>query len=205
MENKDFLEEDYIKEERIINAIWANIFGLIVLATAILVFGVPFYFLWPEKFANIQIINPIMRSNEEKIMIVKNIGISFLILLPLIGLHELIHGVFFLIFTRNKFKSIKFGIMPASKLFSPYCHCNERLKINHYRIATIMPLIIMGFIPTIISIIIGNIILLFWGILFIIVACGDILIVFKTLREKKDSWVLDHPTEGGFFIYKKIK
>jgi len=204
MENEDFLEENYIKEEITINIVWANIFGVIVLVIAILLFGIPFYFLWSEKFMNIKIINPIMGSPSQKIMAFKNIAISLLILFPLIVIHELIHGIFILVFAKNRLKSIKFGIMPASKLFTPYCHCMEKLKINHYKIVVIMPLIIMGIIPTIISIIIGNIFLLFWGIICIIAAGGDILVFLKTLKQKRDSWIFDHPTKAGFYIYKKI-
>jgi len=193
MKNEVFLEDNYTKEEIIVNIVWANIFGVIVLIIAILLFGIPFYSLWHEKIINIQ-----------KIMAIKNFAIYLLLLFSLIFIHELIHGIFFIIFTKNKLKSIKFGFMSAKKLFTPYCHCREKLKIRHYRIAIIMPLIIMGIIPTITSIIIGNIFLLFWGIICIMAACGDILIFIKTLKQKRDSWVFDHPTEAGFYIYKKI-
>jgi len=203
MENRDFLEENYIKGEIIVNIVWANIFGVIVLIIAILLFGIPFYILWHEKFLNVQMINLIMNSPAQIIMAVKNLAIYLLILFILIVIHELIHGIFISIFAKNRFKSVKFGIAPARKLFSPYCHSKEKLKINHYRIVVIMPLIIMGIIPTIISIIIGNLFLLFWGIIFIMAAGGDALIFLKTLKQKGDSWIFDHPTEPGFYAYKK--
>jgi hypothetical protein len=44
--------------------------------------------------------------------------------------------------------------------------------------------------------------LLFWVIICIIAACGDILIFHKTIKQKRDSWIFDHPAEAGFFIYK---
>jgi len=200
MENEIFLEENYIKEEITVNIVWANIFGVIVLVMAILLFGIPFYFLWHENFTNIQIIN----LPNQSIMAVKNLAIFLLFFFTLIFIHELIHGIFFFIFVKNKIKSIKFGIMPADKLFTPYCHCREKLRIDHYRIAIMMPLIIMGIIPSIFSMIIGNQFLLFLGIICIMAACGDILIFLKTLRQKRDSWIFDHPTEAGFFIYKRI-
>jgi hypothetical protein len=43
MDNEIFIEENCIKEEATVNLIWANIFGLIVLAVAALFFGIPFY------------------------------------------------------------------------------------------------------------------------------------------------------------------
>jgi len=204
MENEVFLEDNYSKEEIIVNIVWANIFGVFVLIIAILLFGIPFYSLWHEKFINIQIINSIINSSTQIIMAIKYFAIYLLLLFSLIFIHELIHGISFIIFTKNKLKSIKFGFMSVKKLFTPYCHCREKLKIRHYRIAIMMPLIIMGIIPTITSIIIGNIFLLFWGIICIMAACGDILIFLKTLKQKRDSWIFDHPTEAGFYIYKKI-
>jgi hypothetical protein len=66
-----------------------------------------------------------------------------------------------------------------------------------------MPMIIQGIIPAIISIIIGSTDLLFWGILFIVAGAGDILMFLKTLKEKKDSWLFDHPSEAGYYIYRK--
>jgi len=149
MEKEDFLEENYIKEEIIVNIVWANVFGIIILIIVILLFGIPFYFLWSDKWS-IQIINPIMGSASQHIMALKKLAITLLILYPLTA----IHGIFIVIFAKNRFKSIKFGIAPARKLFSPYCHSKEKLKINYYKIVIMMPLIIMGIIPTIISIII---------------------------------------------------
>ena len=203
MKNEVFLEENYTKEEIIVNIVWANIFVVIVLIISIILFGIPFYSLWHEKFMNIKIINLIINSPIQIIITIKNFAIYLLILFSTIFIHELIHGIFFIIFSKNKFKSIKFGFMSVKKLFTPYCHCREKIKINHYRIAIIMPLIIMGIIPTIISIIIGNLFLLFCGIICIMAACGDILIYQKTLKQKRDSWIFDHPTEAGFYIYKK--
>jgi hypothetical protein len=198
MENED----NFIKEKITINMLWANIFGIIVLLIAILLFGVTFYSIWKEKFTDLQIINLITASYEQKIMFVKTRFVYILVLIPLVVAHELIHGVFFSIFVKNKFKSIKFGIMPAQKLFSPYCHCKEKIKINHYRIEIIMPLIVLGIIPTIISIIIGKTVLLFFGIILIACASGDILIFIKTLKEKNNIWIYDLPTDGGYYIYR---
>jgi hypothetical protein len=204
MENENFLGENYIKEEIIINIVWANIFSIIVLIAAILLFGIPFYFLWHEKITNIQIINPMEITIDQILIVGKYTAIYLLVLVSIVFFHELIHGIFILIYAKNGFKSIKFGIMPAEKLFTPYCHCKELLKIKHYRIVIIMPLMIMGIIPTIISIIIGNLFLLFLGIICIMAACGDILIFLKSLKQERDSLIFDHPTEAGFYIYKKV-
>ena len=201
MRNINLIEEKYTKEEIIINIIWANLFGIIVLIIALIIFGIPYFLFWHEKIFNINT-NISMNFYDKLLLLLKNIGFMFLILFPGIILHELIHGIFFAIFSENKFKSVKFGIMPAKKLFSPYCHCKEVLNIKHYQIAIIMPLIILGLIPAIISIFNGNILFFLWGIIFIVAGCGDILIFIKTLREEKDSIILDHQSEAGYYVYK---
>ncbi|MDR1325148.1 MAG: DUF3267 domain-containing protein [Treponema sp.] len=198
MENV-FFEDDYIKEEVVISILWANIFAFILLVIAIAVFGIPFFMIWDEKYSMSIGINTTMSLQER----IKNVAIALLILIPGIIAHELIHGIVYTIFAKNRFKSVKFGIMPAKKLFTPYCCCKERLKINHYKIALMMPLIILGIIPATISIILGNGFLLLWGIVFTTAGSGDILIFIKTLKEKKGSWILDHSTEAGYYVYKK--
>jgi hypothetical protein len=201
MRNINLIEEKYTKEEIIINIIWANIFGIIVLIIALVIFGIPFILFWHENIFTINT-NISMDIYDKLLLLLKNIGFMFLIILPGIVLHELIHGIFFAIFSENKFKSVKFGIMSAKKLFSPYCHCKELLNIKHYQIAIIMPLIILGIIPAIVSIFNGNILLFFWGIIFITAGSGDILIFIKTLREIKDSIILDHQSEAGYYVFK---
>jgi len=201
MRNINLIEEKYTKEEILINIIWANIFGIIVLIIALIIFGIPYFLFWYENILNINI-NISMNFYNKLLLLIKNVSFMFLILFPGIILHELIHGIFFAVFSENKFKSVKFGIMPAKKLFSPYCHCREVLNIKHYQIAIIMPLIILGLIPSIVSIFIGNILLFFWGIIFIAAGSGDILIFIKTLKEKKDSIILDHQSEAGYYVFK---
>jgi hypothetical protein len=132
-----------------------------------------------------------------------NSGFILLILIPGIIIHELIHGVFFMIYTKKGLKSIKFGIMPVNKLFTPYCNCIEKIKIKHYRIAVIMPTIIIGIVPAMVSLFIGNLALFIYSIIFIGSGAGDILIIMKTIKEKNNTWVLDHPSECGFYIYRQ--
>ena len=199
MEN-NFIEENYIKEEVKINAIWANVFAFIVLAVAVVLFGIPFYMVWLKNVSMNRIYDTAMSLQTQLI----NFAIGLSVLILGIVVHELIHGVFFALFVENRFKSIKFGIMPASKLFSPYCHCKNKLRINHYRIGGIMPLVILGIVPAVISIIIGNLLLLYFGIFFTMAAAGDILVFIKLMKEKKDTWIFDSPTEIGFDVYRLL-
>jgi len=127
----------------------------------------------------------------------------FLLLLTLgIILHELIHGLTWARYTEKGFKSMKFGVLWT--MLTPYCHCKEPLRVRQYLVGAIMPAIFLGLIPAVISILIGNLGILVFGIFFTMVAAGDFLIINLLRKEKMDNLVQDHPSEAGCFIYRKI-
>ena len=88
---------------------------------------------------------------------------------------------------------------------TPYCHCKEPLKVKHYIIGAITPAIFLGFIPSVLAIVIGNIGILIFGVFFTMAACGDFLVINLIRRGNKDDLVQDHPSEAGCFIYRKDK
>ena len=191
MDNDNFPEEKRINGKEKINVFIANAFGLLLFFG--LWFSLPklFWFLWPGRSISILLFPSLVRMFEPGItsVIISVIVVLLLVFVPMAIIHEFIHGFFFAIFCNNKFKSVKLGIMPARKLFTPYCRCIDPIKIGFYRIAGIMPLIILGLFPIAISFVIGNGALLSVGIIGITLACGDILMFFKTLKYKKDNWI----------------
>ena len=190
------LSKDYQKEKLTINLYWANIFSFLILVPIALIFGLPYYLLWIDD------IDAFFSLWKDEI---SSIGLLGFFLVPIFGviIHELIHGLTWARYTDNGFKSIKFGVL--WKMLTPYCHCKEPLRVKHYVMGAIAPAIILGFIPSVISIIIGNFGLLIFGLLFTVVAAGDFLIINLLRKENKDDFVEDHPSEAGCYIYRKIK
>jgi len=88
-------------------------------------------------------------------------------------------------------------------MFTPYCHCKEPLKVKHYIFGAIAPAIILGIIPSVLAILIGNLKLLIFGIFFTMAAGGDILMINLIRKENMNDLVLDHPSEVGCYIYRK--
>ena len=122
-------EEKYKKEKMTINVYWGNVFAILLFIPTILIFGLPFYFIWKDKY-----------HFEEFSWSNLSVGplpalIFFVLVILGIIAHELIHGITWAIFTKNGFKSIKFGIM--LKMLTPYCHCKEPLKVNQYALGGI--------------------------------------------------------------------
>lgn len=127
-------------------------------------------------------------------------NLMLLLVAQIIGLavHELIHGITWACFAEHGFRSISFGVNP--KQFMIYCHCSDPLKIRHYVIGALMPCFLLGVIPVIVSYFNGNAALLIFGVVFIVLALGDILIVWTIRKEKPNCKVLDHPKEPGCYI-----
>lgn len=111
-------------------------------------------------------------------------------------IHELLHGLTWGLFAKKGLKSIKFGM--KWKYLTPYCHCKEPLKVKHYKIGGAMPLLLMGIVPSIIGLLVGNGAVLSIGIFFTWAAGGDIIALFMLNKLENNVYVSDHPEKMGF-------
>lgn len=196
---EDYKElEGYSKELRIINLVKANIFAIFAMFPIVLIYGIPYYLVWSKNFTFVSF-REVIRHNYIGVF-----GSTISILLVMVFgiiIHELIHGITWARYTKNGYKSIKYGVL--WKMLTPYCHCKEPLLVKQYIIGAITPGIILGLFPAIYSILTGNIGFLIFGIMFTIAALGDLLIINLLRKENMNSFVLDHPSEAGCFIFIK--
>ena len=174
----------------------ANSILLLLIIPVSAIFILPFYLLWQDALP---------ANAEELLLFLKSFVntklILFLIYLIMgIVLHELIHGAIWALFAKRGWKSIKFGFL--WQYLTPYCHCYDELKMKYYLLGALSPAIILGFIPAILSLFIGNVSLLLLGIFFILTAVGDILISIELFKESFDDVVMDHPDLPGCYIKK---
>ncbi|WP_411812355.1 DUF3267 domain-containing protein [Chryseobacterium scophthalmum] len=189
--------ENYTEKKLTIDLKKANIYSLKILLYSCVVFLIPYVFLWQYQFSFEYFTATFKRLIEKYTFLSGFIPLFFMVLG--IVLHELIHGLTFLPFCKNGFKSIKFGFL--KQYLTPYCHCKEPLKLKYYRIGVIMPAIILGFLPSVWAIFTGNFYLLCFGIFFIMGAAGDFMILMTLKNENSEDLVLDHPSEAGCFVY----
>ena len=94
-----------------------------------------------------------------------------LLFIPGAVVHELLHGLTWAIFCKNGLKSIKYGV--HWQMLTPYCHCKEILPVRAYILGGIMPGLVMGTLPTIVGLMLGNIYVFAFGQLFTFAAGGD--------------------------------
>jgi hypothetical protein len=154
-----------------------------------IILSIPFFVIWSDTFKFSYIFRSMM-----------NWQFTVAIILG-IPIHELLHGLFFSIFAPSGFRSVKFGVM--WEYMSPYCTCTKALKLRYYLIAAAAPGVILGILPLTLAFIIGRFDFFAFGIIYIMGAGADFMMIWILRNEKKDKYVLDHATKAGCWIYDK--
>lgn len=127
--------------------------------------------------------------------------IAILFFAVLIVVHELIHGITWKLFVKDR-TAIEFGFNAAA--LAPYCTCSLPLKKSQYIIGALMPTLILGFALGAVAIYAGNGILFAEACFMFIGGGGDFLMVINLLKNKvdtKDILYYDHPTEIGSVVF----
>jgi hypothetical protein len=127
-------------------------------------------------------------------------SIPVLILAVLLGiiLHELIHGLSWVIFGRKPSSMVKFGFQ--WKTLTPYAHLKEPVEVNAYRLGAFMPGFILGILVYILSLVLGNGDLFWFSLIHTSSAGGDWLILWLIRHVKAGRQVEDHPTNAGCYV-----
>jgi hypothetical protein len=112
----------------------------------------------------------------------------------LIGIfgHELLHGVGFLLGGVPP-KRIRFGI----KAIPPavYCTTDARMEARHYRIAGLLPGVLLGILPTLFGLFTRSSAILTWGFLMV-VSCGGDLAALWEMRSIPSSVLVEDSPDG---------
>ena len=184
-------QQGYKRNDLTISIVKANLFVLL-LAIPIVAIGV-LLFAWKNP---ISLLTPTPQGS-----------LLFIVLfIVLIVAHELIHGLTWSLYAEHHFKDIEFGFM--KEYLTPYCTCTTPLLKSHYIMGALMPCVVLGVVPTAIGILLGSHLLFWIGIIMILSAGGDIMIVMKLLAYKSQSGsteilIYDHPTQAGSVIFER--
>ena len=116
-----------------------------------------------------------------------------------IVLHELVHGITWLLLLHKGFSHLSFGFLPGGV----YCHIDVPMIKRDYVIGALMPLFLVGVVPLLVAFFIGSYLWLILGIIMVVSALGDIMIVWLIRKEPSDALIYDHPSEAGCCIYRK--
>lgn len=186
----ELMEQGYEKHELTVGIVRANVVALVLAIPLCIVAALVFNAFNPK--AAISGIGP------------NSFIIFFAAIIVLTVVHELIHGITWSCFSEHGWKDIDFGFMV--EYLTPYCTCSTPLPKGAYITGALMPLIVLGIIPTIAAIALGSWLLLTIGLVMIISAGGDMLIVFELLRHRQsgaEMLIYDHPTQAGCATFER--
>lgn len=186
-----YLQQGYKRTDLTIGIVKANLVTLLI-AIPVVVLGV-LLFMWKNSTA------AHFPDPQRAILLL-------VLIVVLIVVHELIHGITWSMFTERHFKDIEFDFM--KEYFTPYCTCLVPLSKKHYILGALMPGILLGLVPTALGILLGSPLLFWIGIVMLLSAGGDLMIVMKLLAFKKQNestevLIYDHPTQAGSVIFEK--
>lgn len=127
-----------------------------------------------------------------------NLGVLIVAVLLGVVVHELIHGLAWMLFGRKPFSAIKFGFQWRS--FTPYAHLKEPVEVNAYRLGAFMPGFILGILPYLLSLVLGDGNLFWFGLVHTAGAGGDWLVLWLIRNVRTGTQVKDHPTNAGCYV-----
>jgi len=119
-------------------------------------------------------------------------------IVPIIIIHEGLHGVIWALSLKKGFTQIKFGF--NREMLAPYTHCLVPLYKNSYLAGGLAPLALMGIIPSIICFFSGNSYWYSLSLVCIWTSAGDILSCYFLLRVPQGYKIQDHPKKLGFIL-----
>lgn len=184
---------NYIKKPIIFSIEQAAQLYIRLMGLLLMVLVVPFIIIHSKAFS-------IYFSNFKWLIFLQDIFLFVIIIFIGIILHELIHGLTWALFVKERLSAIKFGIL--KEYLTPYCHCKGFLRVKHYITGAIMPAILLGVLPTLWAFINGSVMIFFLGVYFIVAASGDFLIIYLLRNEGYNNYVKDHETKPGCIVYK---
>ena len=184
---EQLLSEGYEMKEHTLGIIYANVMALVIALPLMLPF-IAAYIITKGGY--------IMEDGD--------LGLFLIFSLIFVILHEAVHGVTWGCFAKNHFKSISFGFM--TEMLTPYCNCSEPLKKWQYMLGSLMPLFVVGFVPSVIAVFVGKLWLFLCALVMIMGAGGDIIVTHRMVRykpEKQEVVYYDHPTKCGFITFER--
>ncbi len=168
-------------------------YGLIILHIILFILlGVAGYTIFKDEILNIP---NLFKNSAKKIEIVQ----FFILLFVSIVIHELIHGIFFSIYTQ--WKHIKFGF--KWEYMAAYCTTFEPLKVKNFKIVLLAPTIFLGFLPLIYSLIFHNFIVFLYAFFMILGGVGDFFVLWEIRKLSNNQYIADHPEALGYFLLEK--
>lgn len=140
--------------------------------------------------------------SNEITMTDKDFELIFLLIIPYLILHELLHSLAYVI-NGAKFKNITYGAHLEKGILC--CLCKQNISKRNILISLLFPFVIIGVITYIIGTLTNNIVLIWLSILNISGCSADLIMFFDLLKLKDFEYSeYDNPMAFGLYTNKDL-
>lgn len=189
---EELAAKGYTRKDLTTTGTKANLYGTLIGLLA----SVPFIILF--------IVSIILDKEGSFVYDGQNSLVLLVLMIVSIFVHEGLHGLGWSIASKSGFESIEFGFILKS--LNPYCTCSKPMSRKAYIFGLLLPCFVLGVIPCIVALFNHSFSWLFMGILMIMSAGGDLLILTLILKHKPvndEELYIDHPTNIGLAVFAK--
>lgn len=155
----------------------AQVLGAILLVIALLVVGGAYVLRWGRE--------PLEAAAEWPVFIAIAVGLV---------IHEVLHCVGFVLAGAPRSR-VRIGYDWRRVL--PFAACSIALPCRGYRLAVVLPTLVLGVIPAALGVVSGHGPTALFGAFLIGTAAGDLLVLWAIRRVRADALVEDHPEAIG--------
>lgn len=180
---EEFIEQGYKEKHLNVSTLKANVMVLITTVPIAVIFYLLFFAIYGGNYKYTRL----------------DIVFWFIVFVGIV-IHESIHGITWAVFCKKKWRAIGFGVDWST--LTPYCCCSEGLAFKKYALGCAMPTIVVGLLPYIIGLILGNYFLAMFGVLHIVAGGGDVYVLWL-IRKVKNAIIVDHPYLVGCVAFEK--
>lgn len=120
------------------------------------------------------------------------------IIIIAVVVHEALHGFTWMFAGNLQLSDIKYGIM--WKALMPFAHSKKPLSKRAYQLGAVMPGIVLGIVPYVGGLLMGQTEVAFIGMIMTLCAAGDVWILWAIRKEPVDALILDHPSKAGCYV-----
>jgi putative zincin peptidase len=120
---------------------------------------------------------------------------SVALMLAAVLVHELLHAAGFLLFGRAPRGEVRLGFQPRT--LTPFASCRVPVRAAAYRVAGLLPALVLGGLPVLAAWATGSGTLLLWGWLMLALAGGDVAAVWAMRNVPGDAMVVDDAARVG--------
>ncbi len=194
--NSQSKQEISISTERI------YVLSMRFLVPVFILFFFPFAIFWGDDFMHKmkELFSAFHESGIRYALqfITSKIFVYLFVLIAGIILHELLHGLGWMILARKGFKAVSFGIL--WKYLTPYAHLKIPVTVMTYRTGILLPGVLLGIIPGLAGLVTGDVEWVFFGFLFTWSAAGDFIMLRMIRHLHSKQLVTDHPEKVGCYV-----